>query len=267
MAERLERDAVLGATVLRGTALEDVVAGPNNVTLHVRDSERGAHTLRCDEVVLAVGPALPQWLQKLGVAHADKLANEVHSHTLFRNATLSQSLPLIYYADRVPTLAWTAQQVRDMTSYLDAPTRAILLGTDLPSGLHFRKLDAHVDCIWTWHAELAATPVFHPAVPDWLPAATLAALAHFLPEHFRADMERIVFKPDGTIAVPAAIRTVSGYYTKTLENRPIVGPVASRVHVAGALSGFGMMAAAAVVSGSVHVRTRLLMCCFEKRAK
>ncbi len=84
-------------------------------------------------------------------------------------------------------------------------------------------------------------------VPAWSAAASLAALAYYLPHHFQRDAERIEFRPDGTIVVPTELATVSGYYTKTPENRPIVGPVAPRVHVAGAFSGFGMMSALAAV--------------------
>jgi glycine/D-amino acid oxidase-like deaminating enzyme len=77
-------------------------------------------------------------------------------------------------------------------------------------------------------------PVFPPPLDDQYPEVALRGLAHMLPG-LTGYFERSL-KP----------RLDGGYYTKTRENRPLIGPLpVSGAYVIGALSGFGLMTACA----------------------
>jgi glycine/D-amino acid oxidase-like deaminating enzyme len=74
-------------------------------------------------------------------------------------------------------------------------------------------------------------PSFPPPFDPWYPDIALRGLVRMIPA-MRAYLDRMP-KPavDG------------GYYTRTRENRPLIGPLPVRgAYVIGAFSGFGMMA-------------------------
>jgi glycine/D-amino acid oxidase-like deaminating enzyme len=78
-------------------------------------------------------------------------------------------------------------------------------------------------------------PVWPPKMDDQYPEVALRGLAAMLPrmKEYFARMPRPQL--DG------------GYYTKTRENRPLVGPMGmDGAHVIGALSGYGIMSACGV---------------------
>ena len=87
--------------------------------------------------------------------------------------------------------------------------------------------------LWPYHVE-PVRPVF-PLPPDpYLPELALRGMSRMVPG-LRAYLDRM---PRATVD--------GGYYTKTRENRPLIGPLpVEGAHVLGALSGFGLMAACA----------------------
>lgn len=202
-------------------------------------------------MVLAVGPSLPQWLKKIQKTQTlIRIMNEIHSHALFRNKSLSSNLPLTFFSDPVTApLPWTKKQLADLEANItDETTKRLLTGTSLPPGLHFRKLKEDVvDSIWTWELAYDDEPVFTPSHPNWYIAASLGTLASYWPHHFLEDLSKVEFLKGNQIVVPSSLGVVSGYYTKTVENRPLVCPLNGipSVYLAGCFSGFGMMAAQA----------------------
>ena len=114
--------------------------------------------------------------------------------------------------------------------------RSALLG-ELPSGAHTRPEGGGgsdvVLMLWAYDARPVLErwpPVFDPIFPE----VVLRGLARMLPglaSYVGRAPQPIV---DG------------GYYTKTRENRPLIGPLSTPgVFVNGAFSGYGLMAAAA----------------------
>ena len=140
-----------------------------------------------------------------------------------------------------PLLIWTDPQVltwpEDEKAILseDPDTRWLL--NEMPPGVHTRPeggLDSDIVLLlWEYHLN-QVDPVFPPPLDEQYPEIALRGLMKMLPG-LRAYLGRSP-RPylDG------------GYYTKTRENRPLIGPTpVDGYYLIGALSGFGLMASCA----------------------
>jgi glycine/D-amino acid oxidase-like deaminating enzyme len=130
------------------------------------------------------------------------------------------------------TLAWSPAEAHQ----LEAEGRADLLGT-LPPGCHGRPEGGAESpwllALWEYH-RIVTEPVW-PLPEDRLyPEVVMKGLSTMVPG-LAVYLERL---PQPFVD--------GGYYTKTQENRPLIGPLpVEGAYVVGALSGFGVMAAAA----------------------
>ena len=166
-----------------------------------------------EKFVIAAGPALHEVGRMLGVDLP--VVHELHSKVTVRDigGAVPRDAPFVIWNDPV-----------------------VVDGVQLPGGAHLRPVDlTHGDelyLIWTYETELRPyvwPPTFdqhyaHNALHGC--ARMIPALAPFVPEMLRHAVV------DG------------GYYCKTRENRPLVGPLpVAGAYVLGALSGMGLMSA------------------------
>ncbi len=163
-------------------------------------------------------PVFAEWHAK--VAMADPLR------------VVPREAPLLIWSDPL-RLAWTAEEKSDLE---EAPGSSRLL-EEFPAGVHARP-DGPDDSpivliLWTYHTE-PRDPSEPPPVDPLYPEVALRGLARMLPgltSYFGKAPRPMV---DG------------GYYLKTRENRPLIGPLpVEGAYVVGALSGFGLMASPA----------------------
>ncbi|MEM7255070.1 MAG: FAD-binding oxidoreductase [Pseudomonadota bacterium] len=147
-----------------------------------------------------------------------------------RLGAVHREAPLLIWTDPVD-LGWT----HDERNVLKADPHTAHLTDTFPAGVHGRPEGAgeQVLLYWTYHAE--PSDVVFPL--EWDPhypeivIRGMSAIAPGLRDYF-SDLPRPYV--DG------------GYYTKTEENRPLIGPLPTRgAFVTGAYSGFGIMAACA----------------------
>jgi len=220
----LERARERGIRLM--TARVEAVDVVNNRVERVRLSGETIAT-RC--VVNAAGPFLQSVGKLLGVElpvytelHT-KVAFADHQHIVPRDA------PLLIWSDP-QLLRWNDDERAELSR---SPDTQWLLQT-FPSGVHTRPegpADSPIILImWDYHAD-PAPPTFPPPFDPWYPELALRGLARMIPA-LRAYFDRMP-KPvvDG------------GYYTRTRENRPLIGPLPVKgAYVIGAFSGFGMMA-------------------------
>ena len=194
--------------------------------------EGAAGTVRVETAAFvdAGGPLVADVARLMGVELP--VFAELHAKVSFadRLGAVPREAPLLIWTDP-QRLPWSEEERRLWAE--SAETRWLL--EELPGGAHTRPEgpagSETVLMLWPYH-----TPVMH---PQWPPAfdpsyaeVTLRGLATMLPG-LRAYLSRMP-KPvvDG------------GYYLKTAENRPLIGPLpVAGAYMAGALSGFGLMAA------------------------
>lgn len=162
------------------------------------------------------------------------LLHELHRKVLFDDVlgAVPREAPLVIWSDPV-SLAWSDEERAELEA--DAETAG--LAGEIPAGVHFRPEGGTggraAILLWNYHCAPVEPRFPLPEDPLHVPVV-VRGVARALPA-FAAYVER-GRKPyvDG------------GYYTKTRENRPLVGPAGPEgFHLLCALSGFGIMAAPA----------------------
>ena len=173
----------------------------------------GGGRIGTEALVLAPGPKLKEAGALLGLDLP--VFCELHGKLAFPCRALPPDAPMAIWLDPV-RLPWP-----------DAPAH---LRGELPGGVHARpRGDGELLLIWTYDVQ-RSEPLFPPRFDPHYGEALVRGLARMVPgmkQHFGRAGEGVV---DG------------GYYCKTRENRPLVGPLpVEGAFVIGALSGFGIM--------------------------
>ena len=223
----LEQARERGVQVLRAEVVAVETEGGRVAEVVVR-GEEGEARLRTPVFVNAAGPGLERVGQMTG---ADlPVYCESHVKLSFDDdaAAVDRTAPLIIWSD--PTrLPWSSDEREALGG---DPEAGHLLDT-FPAGVHGRPDGAGrtVLLYWPYHCEPC-----EPRFPiDWDPA---------YPEVVMRGMSVMV---PGLAAYYERIPNLyvdGGYYTKTEENRPLIGPVGvPGAFVTGAFSGFGIMTA------------------------
>jgi glycine/D-amino acid oxidase-like deaminating enzyme len=227
----LERTREHGARLLQARVEGVEVVG--NRMRSVRLSQGGIPgAISTNNFVNAGGPFLKNVGQMVGIDLP--VFSELHAKIAFRDTVgaVPRNAPMIIWND--PTFLLWSEEERSMLA--EAEETKWLLDT-FPSGIHTRpegRSDSDILLIiWTYD-NTPVEPVFPITFDPRIPEIALRGLVTVIPE-MRTYVGRIP-KPlvDG------------GYYTKTRENRPLIGPLpVEGTYVIGALSGFGIMAACA----------------------
>ena len=203
------------------------VDGDAVTAVHLANGEE----VRTPVFVNAAGPMLSRVARMLDVDLP--VFSEVHIKVAFRDhrRVIPRNSPMMIWSDP-QDLNWSAEEVE----LLRGEGRADLLET-MPAACHYRPEGGPdsdwVVALWEYH-RLVQEPTWPlPADPVY-PEAVMKGLTTMVPG-LGAYLEHM---PQPVVD--------GGYYTKTSENRPLVGPVgAEGAFVVGAFSGFGVMAAAA----------------------
>jgi glycine/D-amino acid oxidase-like deaminating enzyme len=177
-------------------------------------------------LVQSIGPLLGVEIPVVHELHP-KIALKDHLGIVPRDA------PLMIWTDP-QHLPWTADERADLAA--SDETRWLL--DELPGGVHLRPEGGGgsnlVLMLWAYHVE-PREPIVPPPLDEFFPEVVLRGMATMLPGLRAYFGKAPVVLYDG------------GYYTKTPENRPLAGPLpVDGAYVCGALSGYGLMASAAV---------------------
>ncbi|MCS6907626.1 MAG: FAD-dependent oxidoreductase, partial [Anaerolineales bacterium] len=189
--------------------------------------------LHCDVFINAAGPYLAEVGKFLGVDLP--VLNDLHLKISLRDplGVVGREAPLLIWNDP-QEIEWSEEEKEFLMS---APENQALLSA-LPPGAHVRpeggRASQMVLMLWDYQARPFVSVVWPPPLDELFAEVVLRGLTPMLPG-LRAYQERMP-RPqlDG------------GYYTHTVENRPLIGPLPIEgTYVIGALSGFGIMAACA----------------------
>lgn len=227
----LEQAQAHGARLLQGRVEGVEVTGNRVRAVRVSDSG-GAGTLSTNNFVIAAGPFLKKVGRMIGVDLP--VFSELHVKVAFNDhlGAIPRHAPLLIWVDPV-RLPWTGEE----QAFLAGSDETRWLLDEFPAGVHGRPeggADSPVVLLlWTYDTnpvEETFPLTFDPHYPE-IVLRGMAVMIPALSAYFGRAPRPIV---DG------------GYYTKTQENRPLVGPLpVEGAYVIGALSGFGQMACSA----------------------
>jgi glycine/D-amino acid oxidase-like deaminating enzyme len=181
----------------------------------------------------AAGPYLKEVGEMLGVEIP--VHTELHLKAAIRDplTVVGRDAPLLIWNDP-QSLPWTAEE----RAFLSEDPETAWLTEPFPSGVHTRPEgtgDSQIILMLWEYQEKVTEPLWPPQLDEEYPEVALRGLAAMLPA-MRQYFDRMP-RPqlDG------------GYYTKTRENRPLVGPLpVEGAYVTGAVSGYGIMSACGV---------------------
>ncbi|MBI4770774.1 MAG: FAD-binding oxidoreductase, partial [Chloroflexi bacterium] len=227
----LERARERGARLIHARVEAVDVVGGRVEAVHLAGSA-GPAIIATPHFVVAAGPLLKTAGKMVGVELP--VYSEFHAKIAFADhrGVVPRHAPLLIWTDP-QRLPWS-DEVRAQLEESDE-TKWML--ETFPSGVHARPEGPAgspiVLILWTYHTS-PVEPVFPPNYDPYYPELALRGLATMIPglkAYFGRAPKPVV---DG------------GYYTKTQENRPLVGPLPVQgAYVIGAFSGFGLMASPA----------------------
>ena len=226
----LERFRDLGGRRLTARVLGIETASPFTVTVETAD---GAKILRAERIVDAAGPHAGDVAAMLGVPLP--VHNVLQQKIAFEDVAgaIPRGLPFSIDLDAGP-LGWSDEERELMREepclrrYLD----------EMPGGTHCRPEGGErgrwIKLGWAWNAAPAQASR-EPELDPRFPEIVLRGATRLHPA-LSAYAERF----------PRNMTHYGGYYTMTEENWPLIGPLGvENAFVAGAMSGFGTMAACA----------------------
>lgn len=185
-------------------------------------------TIETEKLVLAAGPTVQEAGRMLGLEIP--VFMELHGKVTVedRAGVLPPDTPMLIWTDPI-YLAWDDDE--RARRYADPATR--YLTEPFPSGLHIRPRfrDGKQTFLGIWTYDTAPREAGFPLVFDpAYPMIVLRGLARMIPGM------RVYFEGAGALPVDG------GYYCKTSDNRPLIGPLpVDGAYIAGALSGYGVM--------------------------
>ncbi len=224
----LEQARKHGASVIEGK-VTGVDIRENRVRSVVINAEDRINT---PIFINAAGPNLKNIgiLQNIDLPVYSELHLKVSIRDHFR--AIPRHAPLLIWNDR-QILPWSDEEKSILA---EDPETRWLLG-EMPSGVHTRPEGGNdsdaVLLLWEYHVN-KVDPVFPPPLDEQYPEIALRGLMKMLPglQVYLGRSPRPYL--DG------------GYYTKTSENRPLIGPThVEGSYLIGALSGYGLMASCA----------------------
>ncbi len=223
----LEKASGHGAKYINGR-VTDVLLNKGQVYAVKIDTPAGSRTIQTGAFVLASGPFLKQTGRMLGLDLP--VYNELHAKAAIKDPLqiVPRDVPLMIWSDPVQ-LPWSAAERAELAA--SPETRGLL--DSFPAGVHFRPEGGASSpillAIWTYDVkaqELVWPPSFDPAYAE-IVLRGLTAMVPGLSVYL------------GKMSAPFVD---GGYYCKTQENRPLIGPLPIKgAFVHGALSGFGIM--------------------------
>jgi glycine/D-amino acid oxidase-like deaminating enzyme len=225
----LERARERGVRLIEGR-VGGVEVVRNKVTAVRIRSDGSLNSISTRNFVNAAGPMQKEVGRMVGVELP--VFSELHLKMAFTDhlGAVPRNASLLIWTDPI-SLPWSEEE---RTMLADSEETRRLL-EELPSGVHTRPEGSYQSNIllglWPYHTP-QVEPIFPFSIDPRYPEIVLRGLATMIPG-LKAYVDRI----------PRSI-VDGGYYTKTDENRPLIGKLpVEGAYLIGALSGFGVMAA------------------------
>jgi glycine/D-amino acid oxidase-like deaminating enzyme len=227
----LEQARAHGVRLLSGRVEAVDATGGRVRAVHVATSGGDEH-IATERFVNAAGPLVNEVGRLLDLDLP--IFSELHLKLALedRLGVIPRDAPLVIWED-AQHLPWSAEERAALAE--SEETRYLL--EPFPGGVHFRPEGGHgaqtVLLLWAYHLQ-PMTPTFPIPIDAEFPEIVLRGMTTLAPGLVAYLQKLPKSYVDG------------GYYTKTQENRPLIGPLpVEGAYIFAALSGYGLMAASA----------------------
>jgi glycine/D-amino acid oxidase-like deaminating enzyme len=223
-----EQAIARGVTHVKGRVTSVGVEGGGIKSVSV-ETKAGMQVISTNQFVVAAGPLQKSVGRLIGVEIP--VVCEPHLKVMFNDPhrVIPRDMGLFIWNDPM-MLPWSEDEKAALAE--DDETKWLL--KELPAGVHGRP-EGDGDTIllqWVYHDTQMEEPVFPVPLDQQLPEVALRGMSVVIPG--LAKYLKQIPKPfmDG------------GYYARTPENRPLIGPLSGEgAYIIGGLGGFGMMVA------------------------
>ena len=224
----LEAARAHGVQVVKGRVVGFDTAGGRIRAVHVEKQDE-RQMLAATHVVLAAGPMQTEMARMIGVDLP--IRAERHHKVSFPDTLggMPRNAPMLIWLDE-QHLPWSDEEQAALAEDEEAQW---LLGS-FPAGVHGRPDGASATIVLFNHHGDAVDPIFPLPEPDYYAEIALRGMSTMVPalKAYNGKIPRPYI--DG------------GYYMRTEENRPLIGPVpVEGAYISCAFSGFGVMASCA----------------------
>ncbi|APD05778.1 hypothetical protein UJ101_00225 [Flavobacteriaceae bacterium UJ101] len=207
----------------------EIVAIEKNENYSIKIKERET-TIQSDKLVIAVGPFLNEIAQMVDLEFP--IENIVQRKFIIPDPEkiIDSKMPFTIYADE-QYLDWTEEE----KIFLEEEQSDYWLLNKFPGGLHVKPDSGGIKMGWAFNRQKEINPKWEIERMDLFPNVVLKGASRFIPELKKYEDD-----------IPTPLIQYAGYYTRTKENWPIIGPSKDRnIFIVGAFSGFGTMTACA----------------------
>lgn len=232
---QLEELKRLGVQLLRGEVIDVEIVGNDSGrridAVSVR-SEYGVERYETGAFVNAAGAFAARVAEMMGISLPIQTVFQQKIAFQDKAGVIPRDAPFTIYLDK-QYLPWTDEERQDLSA---DPTLRWLLD-EFPGGFHI-KPEGTGDSTWI---KLGWAYNQQPEKPQWDP--NVETRAPEFPEVMVRGASRLVPELCQYIEhIPQPLVHYGGYYTKTAENLPLIGPLdVNGAFIVGALSGFGTM--------------------------
>lgn len=213
----------LGLKVLKG----EITAINNEKSIQIVLNSQ--EVIQVDKMVIAAGPFINHLAKLVGLNFP--VTNTLQRKFMMPDPenVLPKDLPFTIYTD-AQYLDWSSEE----KSFFNSDENYKWLLNKFPGGLHIKADGDKFKFAWAFQTE-EVTPDWEIPPFDYFPQVVLKGASRFIPA---------LAKYENNIPIP--LIEYGGYYTRTKENWPLIGPTTlQNVYVLGALAGYGTMAACA----------------------
>ncbi|DBA04051.1 TPA: hypothetical protein N0F65_009398 [Lagenidium giganteum] len=231
------------AQIMRGKVSDIFGIGGRVTGLKIESDNGDVHHVSTPNVVLATGPLYEESIKLLRERDLSSfdipILNELHARAVFDDphGTVSAISPLTFDTDPMGKLDFTPEERKQL---LQKPDASRML-EEFPGGVHVRPYtNSKMMAVWTYDTD--PVPPKYPVeevLDQNYPEICLRGLTRLFPQlkpYLSDPQVRSSFKVNG------------GYYCKTLDNMPLIGPAPNTIQgvfLQSAMSGIGLMSSGA----------------------
>ncbi len=209
--------------------LQADITGLNHLTDSYEIQLNHKETIKTKQLILCAGPFTPSLAEHLGVQLP--IYSIPQRKVVFPDlaGAIPRDMPFTICAD-AQRLAWSDEELELIG---EDPQCADLL-KEFPAGLHIKPTGSkQIKMGWAFNTQAQ--------VPNW----ELDSDPGFADIVLRGATQFIPALAQYQNNIPTPITELAGYYTRTRDNLPVIGPLDNKLMVVSALAGYGTMSACA----------------------